>query len=240
MKNGPQGYNSSFDHFSSHYEEYVEDALKVWIGGDSSEYFLRLKADEMVRHLGRLGLDPAKLSALDVGCGTGLAARMLYLKFAVLHGVDSSRGMIERAGQLSLPGVSFQVSDGERLPCESNRFDVVYCMSLFHHVPPEYRLRTLKEMIRVLKPGGWVFSFEHNALNPLTRLIVKRCPLDRGVELLYARQMTRLCRESNLAQVHTRFILFFPKQFNLLRGFEPYLSWLPLGGQFYVCGRKLS
>src|SRR5437764_5593825 len=123
MKDGPQGFNSSFDHFRSHYEEYVEDSLKVWIGGDSSEYFLRLKADEMDLHLRRLGLDPAKLTALDVGCGTVLTARMLYLKLAALHGVDSSRGMIERAGQLSLPGVSFQVSDGGRLPFERNRFD---------------------------------------------------------------------------------------------------------------------
>jgi len=238
MKEGPQDYNSSFDYFSSHYEDYVEDGLKVWIGGDSSEYFLRIKADEMLRHLGRLGLDSTKLIALDVGCGTGLAARMLHSEFAALHGVDSSRGMIERAEQLSLFGVFFQVSDGERLPFESNRFDLVYCMSLFHHVPPEYRSRTLEEMVRVLKPGGWVFSFEHNALNPLTRLIVRRCPLDQGVELLYAREMTRLCRESNLAQVHTRSILFFPKQFKLLRGLESYLSWLPLGGQFFVCARK--
>src|SRR5438105_7802972 len=153
MKDSPQVSNSSFDHFSSHYEEHVEDGLKVWIGGDSSEYYLRLKADEMVLHLGRLGLDPAKLTALDVGCGTGLVARMLHLKFAALYGVDSSRGMIERAGQLCLPGISFQVSNGDRLPFESNRFDLVYCMSLFHHVAPEYRLRTLEEIVRVLMPG---------------------------------------------------------------------------------------
>jgi len=238
MKDGSQGSNSSFDRFSSHYEEYVEDTLKVWIGGDSSEYFLRLKADEVGLHLRRLGLDPTRLTALDVGCGIGLATRMLYSKFAALDGVDSSRGMIERARQLSLPGVSFQVSDGDRLPFEENRFDLVYSMSLFHHVPPEYRSRTLEEMVRVLRPGGWVFNFEHNALNPLTRLVVRRCPLDEGVELLYAREMTRLYREANLGQAHTRFILFFPKQFKFLRGFEPYLSWLPLGGQFYVCGRK--
>jgi len=240
MKVSPQGSNSPFEHYSSHYEEHVEDTLKVWLGGDSSEYFLRVKAEEMCEHLRRLGLDAKKLSALDVGCGTGLVARMLYCKFAKLHGVDSSRGMIEKARQLSLPGVSFQVSDAGRLPFERNQFDLIYCMSLFHHVPPEYRLRTLQEMVRVVKPGGRVFSFEHNALNPLTRLVVKRCPLDQGVELLYAGDMTHRCQEASLGQVHTRFILFFPKHFKLLRAFEPYLSWLPLGGQFYVCGRKFG
>lgn len=240
MKDSLRGSNSSFDHYSSHYEEYVEDTVKVWIGGDSSEYFLRLKVDEMCQHLHRLGLNAKSLTSLDVGCGTGLVAQMLYGKFAALHGVDSSRGMIGKARQLRLPGVFFQVSDAGRLPFDRNQFDLIYSMSLFHHVAPEHRLCALQEMVRVLKPGGWVFSFEHNALNPLTRLIVKRCPLDRGVKLLYARDMIELYQASNLGQVHTRFILFFPKHFKLLRAFEPYLSWLPLGGQFYVCGRKLN
>lgn len=237
--NSSRGSGSSFDHFSSHYEEYVEDPLKVWIGGDSSEYYLRRKANEIDRHLGSLGLDTTKLVALDVGCGTGSSARMLYSGFAGLHGVDSSGGMIERARQLSLPGVSFQVSDGERLPFETKFFDFIYSMSLFHHVPPECRSRTLEEMVRVLKPGGWIFTFEHNALNPLTQFIVRRCPVDAGVKLLHAREMTGLYRQFNLDAIHTRFILFFPKQLKLFQGFESYLSWLPLGGQFYVCGRKL-
>ena len=238
MKQGPKVSDSSFDHFSSHYEEYVGDPIKTWFGGDGSEYFLRLKADEILLHLQRLGLDAAKLTALDVGCGTGLVARMLHMKFAALHGVDSSRGMIDRAGQLALPGVAFQVTDGDRLPFDKDQFDFVYSMSLFHHVPPARRLHTLGEMVRVLKPGGWVFNFEHNALNPLTRFVVSRCPLDHGVELLRARELAHLCRASNLSQVHARFLLFFPKQLKFLHSLEPYLSWLPLGGQFYICGHK--
>jgi SAM-dependent methyltransferase len=235
-----RGSDSSFDHFSSHYEECVEDPLKAWIGENSSEYYLRLKAEEINLHLHSLGLDPAKLVALDVGCGTGAAASMVYSRFAALYGVDSSRGMIERARQLSLPGVSFEISDGKALPFEKNFFDFIYSMSLFHHVSPEYRLLTLEEMVRALKPGGWIFTFEHNALNPLTQWIVRRCPLDAGVELLHAREMIDLYRQVKLDAIHTRFILFFPKQLKLFRRFESYLSWLPLGGQFYVCGRKLA
>jgi ubiquinone/menaquinone biosynthesis C-methylase UbiE len=213
MKITSQGPNSSFDHFSSHYEEYMEDRVKVWVGGDSAEYFLRLKADEICHHLCRIGLDSNKLKTLEVGCGTGVVVQMLLNKFAELHGVDSSSGMIERAKKLSLRDVSFQISDAGQLSFETNQFDLVYSMSLFHHVSPPYRLNVLREMIRVLKPGGWIFNFEHNALNPLTRLIVKRCPVDKGVELLYAGDMTQLYQELNLSQIHTRFILFFPKYF---------------------------
>src|SRR5436190_17984666 len=76
MKPSPQG-PAAFDHFSSHYEEYVQDPVKDWVGGKGSEYFLRLKVEEICNHLCRLGLDAKKLVTLDVGCGTGLAARML-------------------------------------------------------------------------------------------------------------------------------------------------------------------
>jgi SAM-dependent methyltransferase len=239
-EDSPPGPGSSFDQFSSHYEEYLEDPLKVWIGGDSSEYYLRLKADQINLHLRELGVDARKSVALDVGCGTGAAAGMVYSQFAALYGVDSSPGMIERARRLSLPGVTFQISDGKALPFENNFADFIYSMSLFHHVSPEYRLRTLEEMVRVLKPGGWIFTFEHNARNPLTQWIVRRCPLDAGVELLRAGEMVGLYRTLKLDAIHTRFILFFPKQLKLLQRFESYLSWLPLGGQFYVCGRKLA
>ena len=237
MKPSPQG-PAAFDHFSSHYEEYVQDPVKDWFGGKGSEYFLRLKVEEICNHLCRLGLDAKKLVTLDVGCGTGLATRMLCNEFAELHGVDSSSGMIEQAKTLSLRGVSFQLSDATGLPFETSRFDLIYSMSLFHHVPPPYRLTVFREMVRVLKPGGWIFTFEHNALNPLTRLIVKRCPIDQGVELLRTRELAYLYEQLNLSLVHTRFILFFPKSFKLFRRLETYLFWLPLGGQFYVCGRK--
>jgi ubiquinone/menaquinone biosynthesis C-methylase UbiE len=239
-ENSSSRSGSSFDHFSSHYEEYVEDPLKSWIGGNSSEYYLRLKAEEISLHLHRLGVDASKLVALDVGCGTGAAAGMVHSRFAAFYGVDSSRGMIERARQRSLPGVSFQTSDGEALPFEKNFFDFIYSMSLFHHVSPAHRSRTLREMVRVLKPGGWIFTFEHNARNPLTQWIVSRCPLDAGVELLHAGEMTALYRQAKLDAIHTRFMLFFPKQLKLFQRCESYLSWLPLGGQFYVCGSKLD
>ena len=66
MKPSPQG-PAAFDHFSSHYEEYVQDPVKDWVGGKGSEYFLRLKVEEICNHLCRLGLDAKKLVTLDVG-----------------------------------------------------------------------------------------------------------------------------------------------------------------------------
>jgi len=230
--------SADFDHFSSHYEEHLEDPIKTWFGGNSSQYYLQLKADELCQHLGRLGLQSRKLRALDVGCGTGAVMNMLEKNFLELAGVDSSKGMIDAARQRSSKNLSFQVIQDNHLPFGDNEFDIVYSMSLFHHVPDQARLIALREMTRVVKNGGWIINFDHNALNPLTRWVVRRCPLDRGVSLLRASEMASLCRSSQLSQIHTRFILFFPKALRRLRGLETKLFWFPLGGQFYVAARK--
>jgi SAM-dependent methyltransferase len=232
--------STDFDHFSSHYEEALEDPIKRWFGGNSSQYYLKLKADELCQHLRRLGLEPRELRALDVGCGTGVVMNMLEHEFLELSGVDSSKGMIETARERSSKRLSFEITQGNRLPFGENQFDVVYSMSLFHHVPKQARLAVLQEMTRVVRNGGWIVNFEHNALNPLTRWVVKRCPLDRGVTLLWASEMASLCLSLQLREIHTRFILFFPKALQLLRTLEAGLFWCPMGGQFYVAARKKS
>jgi len=230
--------HTNFDLFSSHYEEHIEDPLKTWFGGNSSQYYLQVKADELARHLRRLKLEPGKLRALDVGCGTGIVMRMLRDEFSQLHGADTSKGMIAEAKRDPYPQLFFHAFEGFALPFDEGQFDIVYSMSLFHHVRPEARSEVLREMTRVLKRGGWIINFEHNALNPLTRRIVERCPLDRGVTLLKAAEMVDLCTRSQLRDVHTRFILFFPQALRMFRQLEPRLSWLAFGGQFYVCARK--
>lgn len=232
--------NSSltFDDISLHYEDLLEDPIKVWFGGDSYEYYLRVKATEILKHLHRVGVDSKTLRALDVGCGTGRMAHILHGEFLEIQGVDSSEGMIWRARKSAVPGVTFQVADARSLPFESNHFDFVYSSCLFHHVPQQFHAQVLREMVRVLKSSGWLFNFEHNALNPLTRLVVRRCPLDNGTKLLYSHQLTSICREMKLSQLHKRFILFLPKYLKALGNLERYFFWLPLGGQFYVCGRK--
>jgi ubiquinone/menaquinone biosynthesis C-methylase UbiE len=232
--------HTNFDLFSSHYEEHVEDPIKNWFGGNSSQYYLKLKADELCRHLRRLHLEPKKLRALDVGCGTGVVMRMLRDEFAQLHGVDTSKGMIEEAKRYPYPQLLFYNVEGLRFPFDEGQFDIVYSMSLFHHVPPENRIEVLREMTRVLKCGGWIINFEHNALNPVTRQVVNRCPLDRGVTLLQAGEMVDLCGRLQLCDVHKRFILFFPEALRMFRRLEPYLSWLAFGGQFYVCACKVG
>ena len=226
-----------FDKVSYHYEEAVDEGLKLALGGEPSDYYLQVKARETADHCRRRGLDPAKLSALDVGCGTGRMVQLLSPQFAKVQGVEPSAGMLDRALKLGLPEGTFRRGSGESLPFEAGAFDVVFSACIFHHSPRERHAAMLREMARVLKPGGLLFTFEHNPFNPMTRWVVSRCPVDVGVTLHSARELQVSYAEAGLKDVETRYIIFFPKALSRLRSLEPALHLLPAGAQYYLCGR---
>ena len=106
---------------------------------------------------------------LDVGCGNGFVSS-LYPNFDIT-GIDISDGMLERNPYV------WKKAPAEAIPFEDNHFDFVVCRSLLHHLDdPKIGL---KEMVRVLKPGGQFVCWDpnHNALYELVRHILQ--PHDR-------------------------------------------------------------
>ena len=84
---------------------------------------------------------------LDVGCGIGFVSQ-LYPNFDIT-GIDLSEEMLKRNS------FKWRKMDAEKMDFPDNHFDFVICRSLLHHL--ENPDRGLKEMYRVLKPGGtWV------------------------------------------------------------------------------------
>ena len=98
-------------------------------------------------------------SVLDIGCGGGvdtmIAATMGGPTGRVV-GVDMSSEMAERARQnlslTNLGNVTFQESSAEDLPFSDKDFDVVISSGVFNLIPD--KLTALREVFRVMKPGG--------------------------------------------------------------------------------------
>ncbi len=98
---------------------------------------------------------------LDVSCGTGLVTvplAKLVSPGGAVTGVDISDGMIEKAWaekkRRLIENISFQQSDAEALSFDDNSFDVAICsLGLMYFPDPQ---KALKEMLRVVKPGGRV------------------------------------------------------------------------------------
>lgn len=98
-------------------------------------------------------------AVLDIGCGAGvdtLLAAMMAGPTGTAAGIDLTAEMLERAEvNLKLTGlrnVTFQKASGEKLPFEDNSFDVVISNGVINLIPD--KAATLKEAMRVLKPGG--------------------------------------------------------------------------------------
>jgi ubiquinone/menaquinone biosynthesis C-methylase UbiE len=99
------------------------------------------------------------LDILDVGSGPGLLAKELgsRSKRFTIMGVDISNDALNIAKKKcgSNPNISFKKGSVYDLPFDDDIFDIVVCKDSFHHFhnPP----KALKEMWRVLKPGGILY-----------------------------------------------------------------------------------
>lgn len=115
-------------------------------------------------------MEPAHLSAgesvLDVGCGTGtlaIAAKKRVGANGQVHGIDASPEMIARArtkARKARADVVFDTAVAESLPFADGRFDVVLCTVMLHHLPRAVRELGVREMHRVLKPGGRLLAVD--------------------------------------------------------------------------------
>jgi SAM-dependent methyltransferase len=108
-------------------------------------------------HLVRFAGIRAGAKVLDVACGTGVVSLTAARTGAVVHGVDLTPELIQRAKEnaaLMRLEASFQEADAEALPFPDATFDVV--VSQFGHMFAPRPDVTTAEMLRVLKPGGTV------------------------------------------------------------------------------------
>lgn len=87
---------------------------------------------------------------LDVACGDGSASAPFAQNGFPVTGIDASAGAIETA-RARIPQAAFVEGRAEALPFPEARFDVVLCAQSIHLLDRDAALR---EMTRVLKPGG--------------------------------------------------------------------------------------
>ena len=93
------------------------------------------------------------LRILDVGCGTGANLEMLQ-KFGAAEGVDVSDEALEFCQS---KGLKTHKGLAEKLPFADESFDLVTALDVVEHLDDD--LAGLREMNRVLKPGGRTLIF---------------------------------------------------------------------------------
>lgn len=112
------------------------------------------------REILRVAALQAGESVLDVGCGTGSllieAARSLG-SGNQLHGVEPSSEMLAYAqhkAQQLIPETNFVQGSADQIPFPDASVDVVFCTMVLHHLPAAMQIAAIREMSRVVRPGG--------------------------------------------------------------------------------------
>ena len=137
----------------------------------------------------------ARGDVLEIGIGSGLNLEHYSSEVNSITGLDPAAELTEkaqaRASELQAPVDILQVS-GEEIPADDQRFDDIVCTWTLCSIPNPYR--AIREMHRVLKPGGKLYFVEHGLsddapvrkwqrrIEPVWKIIGGGCHLTRRAD----------------------------------------------------------
>jgi SAM-dependent methyltransferase len=147
MKKVIQDTQASYDRVAREYADRFKDEM-------DGKPFDRDCLDRLAREVGSLG------PICDLGCGPGQIARYLHRQGVKTLGVDLSPKMVAEAQRLN-PDIQFHQGDMLSLPDAENSWGGIAAFYCIIHIPREQVVDALREMRRVLKPGGMLLVTFH-------------------------------------------------------------------------------
>lgn len=230
---------AEFDRFADNYKEIHLKAISPF--GEKDDFFAEYKIQDVVRVAQEKNF-PCDMSILDFGAGVGSSVPFFLKCFpeARLTCLDVSQKSLDAAREKYQGAAEFLHFDGTHIPSPDHSFRLIFSACVFHHIPPDLHLAVLGEIFRVLEPGGIFIIFEHNPRNPFTVRVVASCPLDANAVLIKGEDLRDLLKRTGFKEDCLRYRLFFPNFLRFFRPLEQFLTWAPIGAQYYVYAQKPS
>jgi len=100
---------------------------------------------------------------LELGCGKADITRLIATGGAGRKITATEVDEIQYAKNLlidDLPNVTFIIAGSEKIPVDDASFDIIFMFKSLHHVPTDLMIDALREVERVLKPGGIAYISE--------------------------------------------------------------------------------
>jgi ubiquinone/menaquinone biosynthesis C-methylase UbiE len=225
--------NHEFDNYAKNYRTNCDKY--VGMSGENSVFFAEYKAAKL--HTWLPEYHDKECSILDFGCGDGVMTSYVkkFFQRADVTGVDPSTKSIEQAQEL-YNNITFSETDGYTLQFADNTFDIIFAAGAFHHIDFKDHEHHVKEIYRILKPGGRFVMFELNKYNPMTAYIFSRNPIDQHATMMSPIYGYNLVKKFGTSEV--KFYCFFPKFLAALRPLETYMTKIPVGGLYAVLSSK--
>lgn len=143
-------------YFSEHSAEVYELEVELLFRGTAD--VMRRQIIPPVTRFVRAAGGAGHVRLLDVACGTGRTLHQLGLAHPHLrlYGVDLSPAYVRLARKRleDLAEIALAVENAEVLPYADATFDIATSVYLFHELPRNARRNVVREMFRVVRPGG--------------------------------------------------------------------------------------
>jgi ubiquinone/menaquinone biosynthesis C-methylase UbiE len=138
-------------------QQHFASSLSATAPENYERFFVPAIGRPLAEALVRVAALNAGERVLDVGCGTGVVARLAAERVGsggAVVGLDINPGMlaVARSGTPSEMGIEWHQGSAESMPLPDAAFDAVLCQMTLQFVPD--RLQGLREMRRVLTSGG--------------------------------------------------------------------------------------
>ena len=142
---------------------------------------------------------------LDVGCGTGYLTGLVAAAVAptgTVIGIDASPPMIHYARR-SRAGAncSFEVGLAEALQTPDASMDRVVTSFLLHHLPDDLQPQAMREILRVLRPGGTALLADFRSPRTRHGRHLLNAAAGYGLSRSPAHELAQLCRELGFLDV---------------------------------------
>ena len=184
----------------------------------------------------------SNIKVLEAGCGTGRILIPLAKKGINCYGIDPSSNMLaileKKKNDLN---IELKKGDIEKIPYPGNTFDIVFTMHVLMHMTSHKK--AIKEMYRVLKPGGKLIADFPNKNSPYTILSIILTPKKTRTHLFTKKYLKNLFKEYNYKIAglfsYSKMIYKIPLIRHLFYLLEKYIK-LPvcLRSQLFVIVRK--
>jgi ubiquinone/menaquinone biosynthesis C-methylase UbiE len=184
------------DHTTARHRHSYDLLAALFFGGRRRRVFRRLAVLSGARPGDR---------ALDIGCGTGFFTRAMAEAVApggTALGVDPDEEVLVQARRKTRPtNCTFARGTAEALDAPDAAYDLVVSSLMMHHLPEQMRPRAIREMFRVLRPGGRVLIADFRP--PKTRVgrLLIRPHMSAAMESNPVHQLEPIVREAGFVDV---------------------------------------
>jgi SAM-dependent methyltransferase len=171
--------------------------------GILEEYLAKQRAslaDSIILESARIG------RILDLGCGT-TPYFLISTRFHEKHGLDKVlNAEIIRLRGKNICVNNFDIEKQDRLPYANEHFDVVTMLAVIEHIEPMRLVGIMKEVLRVLKPGGQYIlttpaAWTDSLLRLLARInLMSREEIDEHKDAYSHGKIIRLLKEAGFGE----------------------------------------